>query len=66
MFRFFETLIDPVPAARQSMPPATLVRLLLALYPAGVAGAGAAMVVGLFVSLIEVSIFRYVGRSSIC
>ena len=61
MFRFFETLIDPFREHDPSMPPPTLGgfywHYTKQVWPVLVA----LMVVGLFVSLIEVSIFRYVG-----
>src|SRR5260221_4582043 len=60
-FRFFETLIDPFRQHDPSMPPTTLSgfywHYTRQVWPV----LAALMVVGLFVSLIEVSIFRYVG-----
>jgi len=61
MVRFFETLIDTFRRHDESMPPRNLWRFYWhytrQVWPA----LAALMVVGLFVSLIEVSIFRYVG-----
>jgi ATP-binding cassette subfamily B multidrug efflux pump len=61
MFRFFETLIDPFRKHDPGMPPTTLGgfywHYTRQVWPVLVA----LMCVGLFVSLIEVSIFRYVG-----
>ena len=61
MFRFFENLIDPFRRHDEGMPPATLAAFYWyythQLWPV----LAALLVVGLFVSLIEVSIFRYIG-----
>jgi ATP-binding cassette subfamily B multidrug efflux pump len=61
MIRFFETLIDPFRRHDTSMPPPTLLgfywHYTRQVWPA----LAALMTVGLVVSLIEVSIFRYVG-----
>ncbi|BBE72379.1 ABC transporter ATP-binding protein [Oharaeibacter diazotrophicus] len=61
MFRFFEQLVDPFRPHPPGAPPATLggfywhhLRQVWPLF-------AALMVVGLFVALIEVSIFRYIG-----
>jgi ATP-binding cassette subfamily B multidrug efflux pump len=62
IFRFFEGLIDPFHKHDASMPPPSLYRFYWyytkQVWPALVA----LMAVGLFVSLIEVSIFRYSGQ----
>ena len=61
MFRFFETLIDPFRAHDPKMPPPTLAGFYWH-YTKGVWPVLAAlMAIGLVISLIEVSIFRYVG-----
>ena len=61
MFRFFENLIDPFRAHDPSMPPPTLAgfywHYTREVWPV----LAALMVIGLVISLIEVSIFRYVG-----
>jgi ATP-binding cassette, subfamily B, multidrug efflux pump len=61
MFRFFEALIDPFRGHTESMPPATLIgyygRYCRQVRPFLVA----LMAVGLVVSLIEVTILRFVG-----
>ena len=61
MFRFFETRIDPFREHDESMPPASLFgyygRYCRQVWPFLVA----LMAVGLVVSLIEVSILRFVG-----
>ena len=61
MFRFFENLIDPFRRHDEGMPPDTLAAFYWfytrQLWPV----LAALLVVGLFVSLIEVSIFRYIG-----
>ncbi len=61
MFRFFETRIDPFRAHDESMPPANLfgfyARYCRQVWPFLVA----LMAIGLVVSLIEVSILRFVG-----
>src|SRR5262245_63473308 len=61
MFRFFENLIDPFRAHDPRMPPPTLAgfywHYTREVWPV----LAALMVVGLVISLIEVSIFRYVG-----
>jgi ATP-binding cassette subfamily B multidrug efflux pump len=61
MFRYFETLIDPFRAHDETMPPATLGgfywRYLRQVWPA----IAALMAIGLAVSLIEVTILRFVG-----
>ena len=61
MFRFFETLIDPFRPHDPAMPPPTLLAFYWhytrQLWPVLVA----LMAVGFVVSLIEVSLFRYVG-----
>ena len=61
MFRFFETLIDPFRAHDPRMPPPTLAgfywHYVREVWPV----LAALMGIGLVISLIEVSIFRYVG-----
>jgi ATP-binding cassette, subfamily B, multidrug efflux pump len=61
MFRFFETRIDPFREHDESMPPASLFgyygRYCRQVWPF----LGALMAIGLVVSLIEVSILRFVG-----
>ena len=61
MFRFFETLIDPFRVHDPRMPPPTLAgfywHYTREVWPV----LAVLMVVGLVISLIEVSIFRYVG-----
>ena len=61
MFRFFETRIDPFRAHDESMPPANLIgfywRYCRQVWPY----LACLLVVGLVVSLIEVSILRFVG-----
>ena len=61
MFRFFETLIDPFRAHDPRMPPPTLAgfywHYTREVWPV----LAALMGIGLVISLIEVSIFRYVG-----
>ena len=61
MFRFFETLIDPYRKYDEGTPPTTLAGFywfyVRQVWPVLVA----LLVVGFFVSLIEVSIYRYVG-----
>jgi len=61
MFRFFETLIDPFRAHETRMPPPTLAGFYWHYTKPVLPVLLALMVVGLIVSLIEVSIFRYVG-----
>ncbi|MCX5495202.1 ABC transporter ATP-binding protein [Kaistia dalseonensis] len=61
MFRFFENLIDPFRAHDETMPPATLLgfywRYCRQVWPYLLA----LMAVGLVVSLIEISMLRYIG-----
>jgi ATP-binding cassette subfamily B multidrug efflux pump len=61
MFRFFENLIDPFRRHDPSMPPTTLGGFYWHYTKQVWPVLAALMVVGLFVSLIEVSIFRYIG-----
>jgi ATP-binding cassette, subfamily B, multidrug efflux pump len=62
MFRFFENLIDTFRRHDPSMPPPTLGGFYWHYTKQVWPVLAALMVVGLFVSLIEVSIFRYVGE----
>ena len=61
MFRFFETLIDPFRRHDEGMPPRTLAGFYWYYTQQVWPVLAALLVVGLFVSLIEVSIFRYIG-----
>ena len=61
MFGFFETLIDPFRRHDESMPPGTLAGFYWYYTRQVWPVLAALLVVGLFVSLIEVSIFRYIG-----
>ncbi len=61
MFRFFETLIDPFRRHDERMPPGTLAGFYWYYTRQVWPVLAALLVVGLFVSLIEVSIFRYIG-----
>ena len=61
MFRFFETLIDPFRQHDEGMPPRTLAGFYWYYTRQVWPVLAALLVVGLFVSLIEVSIFRYIG-----
>ncbi len=61
MFRFFETLIDPFRPHDEGMPPGTLAGFYWYYTRQVWPVLAALLVVGLFVSLIEVSIFRYIG-----
>ena len=65
MFRFFENLIDPFRPHDPSMPPPTLAGFYWHYTKQVWPVLAVLMVVGLVVSLIEVSIFRYAARSSI-
>ena len=62
MFRFFENLIDPFRPHDPSMPPPSLYGFYWHYTKQVWPVLAALMVVGLFVSLIEVSIFRYAGQ----
>jgi ATP-binding cassette, subfamily B, multidrug efflux pump len=61
MFRFFETRIDPFRPHDESMPPTTLVGFYGRYARQAWPWLAALMTVGLVVSLIEVSILRFVG-----
>jgi ATP-binding cassette, subfamily B, multidrug efflux pump len=61
MFRFFETRIDPFRDHDESMPPATLAGFYGRYCRQAWPWLAALMAVGLIVSLIEVSILRFVG-----
>ncbi len=61
MFRFFETLIDPFRRHDENTPPGTLAGFYWYYTRQVWPVLAVLMVVGLFVSLIEVSIFRYIG-----
>jgi ATP-binding cassette, subfamily B, multidrug efflux pump len=61
MFRFFETLIDPFRAHDPRMPPPTLAGFYWHYTKEVWPVLAALMGIGLVISLIEVSIFRYVG-----
>ena len=61
MFRFFETSIDPFRAHDETTPPASLIRYYARFCRQVWPFLVALMVVGLAVSLIEVTILRFVG-----
>ena len=61
MFRFFENLIDPFRAHDPKMPPPTLAGFYWHYTKEVWPVLAALMAIGLVISLIEVSIFRYVG-----
>ena len=61
MFRFFETSIDPFRAHDDTTPPASLIRYYARFCRQVWPFLFALMVVGLAVSLIEVTILRFIG-----